>query len=66
MASGTRGRLKEHMIGVHKNCEWIQNHCIQCVELLAGDYEKHRKSFESLHAITVMLDDFAASLYKKL
>lgn len=66
MASGTRGKLKEHMVGVHKDCEWIQNHCIQCVELLGGKYEKHRKGFESLHAMAVMLDDLAAGLYKNL
>jgi len=66
MASGTRGRLKEHMIGVHKNCEWIQTHCVECVKLLDNGYEKHREGFESLHAIAVTLDEFAASLYNKL
>ena len=66
MASGTRGKLKEHMIGVHKDCDWIKKHCIDCVKLLGDDYEQHRQGFESLHAIAVMLDDFASSLYSKL
>jgi len=66
MASGTRGRLKEHMVGVHKDCDWIQKHCVDCVKLLGDDYKEHRESFESLHAIAVTLDDFALSLYSKL
>lgn len=66
MASGTRGKLKEHMIGVHKDCEWIHKHCVDCVKLLGDRYEKHRKGFESLDALSAMLDELAASLYKNL
>ncbi|GAG93703.1 unnamed protein product [marine sediment metagenome] len=66
MASGTRGKLKEHMVGIHKDCDWIRNHCVQCVELLDGNYEQHRKGFESIHALAVMLDDLAAGMYKNL
>jgi len=66
MASGTRGRLKEHVVGIHRNCEWIQTHCIDCVKLLGDGYEDHRKSFELLHELAVTIDEFASSLHNKL
>jgi len=66
MASGTRGTLKEHVEGIHRDCDWIHTHCMNAVMLLHGDYEKHRKAFESIDEIAVQLDAFANKLYGQL
>lgn len=66
MASGTRGTLKEHVEGIHRDCDWIHAHCMNAVELLQGKYEKHRKAFESMDTIAAQLDEFANKLYSQL
>lgn len=66
MASGTRGTLKEHVEGIHRDCDWIQTHCMNAVKLLQGDYEQHRKAFESIYEIAVFLDERANKLYGQL
>ncbi len=66
MAHGTRGKLKENLEGIHRNCDWIRQHCVNSVKLLPEGYEELRKSYESLHDIAVQLDEFAQSIYSKI
>jgi hypothetical protein len=66
MAGNTRGRLKERFEGIHKNFEWVKEHCSQSL-ILIGD-----KSPKVASAITALLegidhfDKLAQDIYAKL
>jgi len=66
MASGTRGKLKEHIEGIHRDCDWIKQHCTACLVLLPDGYESLQGNFEGLIKIADQLDSFAMSVYAKL
>lgn len=66
MASGTRGKLKEELEGIHRNCEWIKTHCTKCLGLLPDGYESLKGSFEGLAQITEQLDKFTMAVYGKI
>lgn len=66
MASGTRGTLKEHVEGIHRDCDWIHTHCKNAILLLQGKYEQHRKAFEAIDEIAIFLDERAQQLHGQL
>ncbi len=63
MASGTRGKIREEMDGIHRNCEWIKTHCTKCLGLVTDDYPELQKSFAGLAEIATELDSFAQTIY---
>ena len=66
MAGNTRGKLKEHLEGIHRDCEWIKQHVVASLALIADNNPQVSKSFESLADIATQLDDFTASIYSKI
>lgn len=66
MASNTRGRIKERFIGIHKSFDWIQEHCTQCLALIADKNPKLTESIKSLEKATTTLDNLAQDIYSKL
>ena len=66
MASTTRGKLKEQTEGIHRDCDWIKQHCTACLAMLPPEYESLRGNYEGLVKIADQLDSFALSLYAKL
>lgn len=34
MSGNTRGKLKEHFEGIHKNLDWCIHHCNTCLQLI--------------------------------
>lgn len=63
MASGTRGKLKEQLEGIHKNCDWINQHCTKALELIPPGYPDLINGFHAIEKIAKQLDDFAQSMY---
>lgn len=39
MAGNTRGKLKEHFEGIHKNLDWSLNHIQKSLALIAGQLQ---------------------------
>jgi len=66
MAGNRRGRLKERFEGIHRNFDWIIEHCTKCLELIAGDNPKLSESIEALAKGTKQLDELAQSIYGSL
>ncbi len=66
MASNTRGRIKERFVGIHKNFDWIQEHCSQSLSLIADKNPKMTKAIEALAKGTKTLDDLARDIYHKI
>jgi len=66
MAGNTRGKLKEHLEGIHRNYDWVIDH-VQKSILLIGD--KNPPLTEGLEAIaeqTKTFDDLVMKLYATL
>ena len=63
MAGNTRGRIKEHFEGIHKNIDWIQYHSDEIVGLIAGRNPKLSAAVNAFHAQQIVLDELAQSLY---
>jgi len=66
MASGTRGKLLEQLEGIHRDCEWIKQHCATCLSLLGPENEQLQKGFGSLAELATALDKFASDLYSHI
>lgn len=66
MAGNRRGRLKERFEGIHKNFEWVKEHCKQCLNLIKDDNPELSKAIKSLVKGTETLDSLAQDIYSKL
>ena len=66
MASNTRGRLKERFEGIHKNFDWVTEHCSQSLILIADKNPAMTKAVKALHKGTKTLDKLAQDIYFKL
>lgn len=66
MAGNTRGKLKEHFEGVHRNFDWILYHCEKSLALI-GDKKPNLSEAVGLLAKSVKeLDKHVQALYGKL
>lgn len=63
MAGNTRGKLKEHFEGIHRNHDWIEHHCDTMVRLIAGRTPKLTEAIQAYHAQIKGLDELVQSLY---
>jgi len=63
MAYNTRGRIKERFEGIHKNFDWVQEHCSQCLLLIADKNPAMKKAVETLGEGTKTLDGLAQDIY---
>jgi len=66
MAGNTRGKLKEHFEGIHRNYDWILYHCEKSVVLVAGRNPKLTGAIEALAENTKELDKLVQGLYSKI
>ena len=66
MAGNRRGKIKEHLEGIHRNCEWIKQHVVTSLALIEQHNPKLSDSFKSLAEIAEQLDKFAGSIYTKI
>ena len=63
MASNTRGRIKERFEGIHKNFDWVLEHCEQCEKLIADKNPSMLEAVKSLQEGTKVLDGLAQKIY---
>lgn len=66
MAGNTRGKLKEHFEGIHRNFDWIQYHIIESLKLIMEKHPHLRKGMLSLGKAIEALDKLAQGIYNKL
>jgi len=66
MASNTRGKLKEHFEGIHRNFDWIVYHCQKCLALIADKNPKLKTAIDCLAKGVETLDKIVMDLYSKL
>jgi len=66
MAGNRRGRIKEHLEGVHRNCQWQQKHLSESISLIGNDNPQLVKGLKTLAKFVGQLDEFANKLYATL
>ena len=66
MAGNRRGKLKEHLEGVHRNFDWIIDHISKCLNLIGDDSQDLSKALGELAKVVIQMDDLAKDLYKML
>jgi len=66
MAGNTRGKLKEHFEGIHRNFDWINHHCETCVTLIDGRKPELTGAVEKLGEAIKELDKLVQGLYNTL
>lgn len=66
MAGNTRGKIKEHFEGIHRNFDWIIYHCQEVIKLVAGKHPGLKKSAESLAKAVSALDKMIMDVYSKI
>jgi len=66
MAGNTRGKLKEHFEGMHRNFDWIMYHCQQSLALIADKNPALTKAVKVLASGIDILDKTMQELYARL
>lgn len=66
MAGNTRGKIKEHVEGIHRNLDWILYHCEKILSLIADKKPTLSGAIKSLAKAIEGLDKLVQGLYSKL
>jgi len=66
MAGNTRGKLKEHFEGIHRNFDWVMYHCQQCLGLIKDKNKPLSEATKTLAEGVEALDKLTQDLYSKL
>lgn len=66
MAGNTRGKLKEHFEGIHRNFDWITFHCQKSLDLIKDKNPKLSKCVKELAKSVDVLDKLAQDVYSRL
>jgi len=66
MAGNTRGRLKERFEGIHRNFDWITEHCQQSLTLIKEHHPKLSGAIKALAKGVQQLDELAQDIYGKI
>jgi len=68
MAKGVRGKLKENLEGIHRNCDWITQHCQKSIEIIPADqrYENLIQGFDGIAKLIEQVDKFALDMYSRV
>ena len=63
MAGNRRGRIKEHLEGMHKNLDWVKVHVIDSLDLVEDKNPKLSEAMTGIGLVTDQLDDLIQGLY---
>ena len=66
MAGNTRGKLKEHLEGTHRNFDWVIEHCAKSLNLIGDANPVLTEVITKLAEATQILDSLAQDIYAKL
>ncbi len=66
MAGNTRGKLKEHFEGIHRNFDWIMYHCQKSLDLIEDKNPALTKAVEAIAKGVDIIDKGVQKLYSRL
>ena len=63
MAGNARGKLKEHLEGIHRDFDWSLHHIEQSLAIISDQNPPLQEAFQALAVQIKMLDDLAQGIY---
>ena len=66
MAGNTRGKLKEHCEGIHKNYDWITYHCQKMVGLIQDKNPNLTAAVKAIDEGSKIMDKGVQDIYASL
>lgn len=66
MAGNTRGKLKEHFEGIHRNFDWVAFHCEKSLGLIQNKNPKLSKAIKVLAEGVNVIDKSVQDLYSRI
>ena len=63
MAGNRRGRIKEHLEGIHKNLDWIRAHVLDSLDMIRDDNPKLTKALTGIAQVADQVDKLVQGLY---
>jgi len=66
MAGNTRGKIKEHLEGVHRNCDWQKHHLEVTIVLIKEYNPKLSKAIGLLAESINRVDSFCQQIYAQI
>lgn len=66
MSGNARGKLKEHLEGLHNNFEWARVHCVKAKDILGDTHPELHELFDNIAGVMATMDDIAADIFSKL
>jgi len=66
MAGNDRGKLKEHLEGIHRNYDWVVAHCTMMLGIIGEQKPDLSAAIKALGEQTKILDDLSNNIYSTL
>lgn len=66
MAGNTRGKLKEHFEGIHRNFDWVEEHIQKSLILIKEHHPDLSTAVKALGKAVESLDGLAKGIYEKI
>ena len=66
MAGNTRGKIKEHLEGVHRNCDWSKHHLETTLVLIKEHNPKLSEAIGLLAKTINDVDGFCQQIYAQV
>lgn len=66
MAGNTRGKIKEHLEGIHRNCDWQIHHIQMILALIEDKNPGMSANMQALAKTIEAVDEFNQSIYSKV
>lgn len=63
MAGNARGKLKEHLEGIHRDFDWVLEHVEKSLAIIGDQNPPLAEAFAALGTQTKVLDELAQGLY---
>ena len=66
MAGNARGKLKEHLEGLHSNFEWARVHCAKSRDILGDTHPELHTMYLNIEEAMKTMDEIACDIYSRL
>lgn len=66
MAGNNRGKLKEHLEGIHRNFDWVLDHISKSLTLIQDKHAGLSEGLLSLGQTVEELDKLTKDIYEKI
>lgn len=63
MSGSSRGKIKEHIEGMHRNADWMRAHILEILELIGDTHPNISEGFVAIGENIDQLDELLQGIY---